>query len=123
MTTDFAEFLFKLKLNKHWSSGKAVNSNYKTFLLDLMCFLSHFYCIFCIFLLLFTALQDLQSNIRQLMHERDEVQIKANDKDRQLAELRKEVNNVIDKKKRLEHETERLKQHLVSFETNKILVS
>ena len=57
------------------------------------------------------------------MHERDEVQIKANDKDRQLAELRKEVNNVIDKKKRLEHETERLKQHLVRFETNKILVS
>ena len=72
------------------------------------------------FLLLFTALQDLQSNIRQLMHERDEVQIKANDKDRQLAELRKEVNNVIDKKKRLEHETERLKQHLVRFETIKI---
>merc|ERR1739838_351200 len=62
------------------------------------------------------ALQDLQSNIRQLMHERDEVQIKANDKDRQLAELRKEVNNVIDKKKRLEHETERLKQHLVDVE-------
>ena len=55
------------------------------------------------------------------MHERDEVQIKANDKDRQLAELRKEVNNVIDKKKRLEQETERLKQHLVRFETNKIL--
>ena len=72
------------------------------------------------FLLLFTALQDLQSNIRQLMHERDEVQIKANDKDRQLAELRKEVNNVIDKKKRLEHETERLKQHLVRLETIKI---
>ena len=70
-----------------------------------------------VFLLLFTALQDLQSNIRQLMHERDEVQIKANDKDRQLAELRKEVNNVIDKKKRLEHETERLKQHLVRFES------
>merc|ERR1719483_451338 len=39
------------------------------------------------------ALQDLQSNIRQLMHERDEVQIKANDKDRQLAELRKEAND------------------------------
>ena len=73
------------------------------------------------FLLLFTALQDLQSNIRQLMHERDEVQIKANDKDRQLAELRKEVNNVIDKKKRLEHETERLKQHLVRLEIIKIL--
>ena len=79
-----------------------------------MCFLIQFFCIF-VFLLLFTALQDLQSNIRQLMHERDEVQIKANDKDRQLAELRKEVNNVIDKKKRLEHETERLKQHLVRF--------
>ena len=73
------------------------------------------------YLLLFTALQDLQSNIRQLMHERDEVQIKANDKDRQLAELRKEVNNVIDKKKRLEHETERLKQHLVRLEIIKIL--
>ena len=55
------------------------------------------------------------------MHERDEVQIKANDKDRQLAELRKEVNNVIDKKKRLEHETERLKQHLVRLEIIKIL--
>ena len=64
----------------------------------------------------FTALQDLQSNIRQLMQERDEVQIRANDKDRQLAELRKEVNNVIDKKKRLEQETERLKQHLVDVE-------
>ena len=75
-----------------------------------------------VFLLLFTALQDLQSNIRQLMHERDEVQIKANDKDRQLAELRKEVNNVIDKKKRLEQETERLKQHLVRFETNYICI-
>ena len=50
------------------------------------------------------------------MHERDEVQIRANDKDRQLAELRKEVNNVIDKKKRLEQETERLKQHLVDVE-------
>ena len=61
-------------------------------------------------------LQDLQSNIRQLMQERDEVQIRANDKDRQLAELRKEVNNVIDKKKRLEQETERLKQHLVDVE-------
>ena len=55
------------------------------------------------------------------MHERDEVQIKANDKDRQLAELRKEVNNVIDKKKRLEQETERLKQHLVRFETKMII--
>ena len=85
-----------------------------------MCFLSQFFCIF-VFLPFFTALQDLQSNIRQLMHERDEVQIKANDKDRQLAELRKEVNNVIDKKKRLEHETERLKQHLVRFETNETL--
>ena len=33
-----------------------------------------------------------------------------------MAELRKEVNNVIDKKKRLEQETERLKQHLVDVE-------
>ena len=50
------------------------------------------------------------------MRERDDIQIKANDKDRQLAELRKEVNNVIDKKKRLEHELDRLKQHLVEVE-------
>ena len=50
------------------------------------------------------------------MRERDETQVLANDKDRQLSELRREVNNVIDKKKRLEQELDRLKQHLVEVE-------
>ena len=71
------------------------------------------------------------------MKQRDEAQLQANEKDRQLSELRREVNNVIgkkcfklliwrnlwkflcfliDKKKRLEHELERLKQHLVQVE-------
>ena len=62
------------------------------------------------------TIQDLQANIGQLRRERDDIQIRANDKDRQLSELRKEVNNVIDKKKRLEYELERLKQHLVEVE-------
>ena len=84
------------------------------------------------------AIQELQSNITQLMKQRDEAQLHANEKDRQLSELRREVNNVIgkkcmlqfliwrnilpflsfltDKKKRLEHELERLKQHLVQVE-------
>ena len=50
------------------------------------------------------------------MKQRDEAQLQVNEKDRQLSELRREVNNVIDKKKRLEHELERLKQHLVQVE-------
>lgn len=50
------------------------------------------------------------------MRERDESQLSVNDKDRQLTELRHEVNNVIDKKKKLEHELVRLKQHLVVVE-------
>ena len=60
------------------------------------------------------------------MKQRDEAQLQANEKDRQLSELRREVNNVIDKKKRLEHELERLKQHLVQVEegyTNEALAS
>ena len=73
-----------------------------------------------------SAIQELQSNITQLMKQRDEAQLLANEKDRQLSELRREVNNVIDKKKRLEHELERLKQHLVQVEegyTNEALAS
>ena len=73
-----------------------------------------------------SAIQELQSNITQLMKQRDEAQLQANEKDRQLSELRREVNNVIDKKKRLEHELERLKQHLVQVEegyTNEALAS
>ena len=44
------------------------------------------------------AIQELQSNITQLMKQRDEAQLHANEKDRQLSELRREVNNVIGKK-------------------------
>ena len=78
------------------------------------------------FLFITSAIQELQSNITQLMKQRDEAQLQANEKDRQLSELRREVNNVIDKKKRLEHELERLKQHLVQVEegyTNEALAS
>ena len=78
------------------------------------------------FSLMTSAIQELQSNITQLMKQRDEAQLLANEKDRQLSELRREVNNVIDKKKRLEHELERLKQHLVQVEegyTNEALAS
>jgi chromosome segregation ATPase len=62
------------------------------------------------------AIQELQSNIGQLMRERDEAHANTNEKDHQLVELRREVNNVIDKKKRLEQELDRLKHHLVSVE-------
>jgi phage shock protein A len=50
------------------------------------------------------------------MRERDEANTTTNEKHRQLVELRREVNNVIDKKKRLEQELDRLKHHLVSVE-------
>ena len=53
-----------------------------------------------------------------MIEEKDTFQIKSDNKDRQLSELRKEVNNVIDKKKRLEQEVDRLKQHLVEVEDN-----
>ena len=90
-------------------------------------FFKRFFCVdFTIFSFITSAIQELQSNITQLMKQRDEAQLQANEKDRQLSELRREVNNVIDKKKRLEHELERLKQHLVQVEegyTNEALAS
>ena len=46
--------------------------------------------------------------------ERDEAKLRLSDKDRELTELRREVNNVIDKKRRLEQELERLRQHLLA---------
>ena len=48
--------------------------------------------------------------------ERDEAKLRLSDKDRELTELRREVNNVIDKKRRLEQELERLRQHLLAVE-------
>ena len=50
------------------------------------------------FSIFISAIQELQSNITQLMKQRDEAQLQANEKDRQLSELRREVNNVIGKK-------------------------
>jgi predicted nucleic acid-binding Zn-ribbon protein len=38
------------------------------------------------------------------------------DRERELQELKREVNNVIDKKRKLEQELGRLKQHLVAIE-------
>lgn len=46
----------------------------------------------------------------------DETQLKLSDRDRELAETRREVANVIEKKKRLEQELERLRQHLLTVE-------
>ena len=63
-----------------------------------------------------SAIQELQTSIQLFMRERDDALVQAKDKDRQLIELRREVNNVIDKKKRLEQELDRLKHHLVSVE-------
>ena len=42
--------------------------------------------------------------------------LKLADRDRELTETRREVNNVIEKKKRLELELERLKEHLLAVE-------
>ena len=74
----------------------------------------------------FTAIQDLQTDLKNARRERDEIQMVVNDKDRNLSELRKEVNNVIDKKKKLEYELERLKHHLMEIEeanTNEALAA
>ena len=68
----------------------------------------------------------MQSDLKSVRRERDEIQMVVNDKDRNLSELRKEVNNVIDKKKKLEYELERLKHHLMEIEeanTNEALAA
>ena len=74
--------------------------------------------------ILFLAIQELQTELANLRREKDQVQVQSNDKDRNLLELRKEVNNVIDKKKKLEYELERLKHHLMEIEeahTNEVI--
>lgn len=58
----------------------------------------------------------MQINHKIFFRERDQARLQVSDKDREMTGLRKEVNSVIDKKKRLEQELERLKQHLVTVE-------
>lgn len=48
------------------------------------------------------AAQELQSSLASLKREKDETELILGQRDRDLIETRKEVNNVIDKKKRLE---------------------
>ena len=62
------------------------------------------------------SIQELQSSQAQLVRERDAAKLRASERDREMTGLRKEVNSVIDKKKRLEQELQRLKQHLVTVE-------
>ena len=66
--------------------------------------------------LLSPAIKDLQVTVGTMKKERDEAKLRLSDKDRELTELRREVNNVIDKKRRLEQELERLRQHLLAVE-------
>ena len=51
---------------------------------------------------LISALQNVQANLVNLKRDRDEIQLKLSDKERELTETRKEVASVIEKKKRLE---------------------
>ena len=51
-----------------------------------------------------------------LKRERDEINLRLSDRERELTETRREVNNVIDKKRRLEQELERLRDHLLAVE-------
>ena len=62
------------------------------------------------------AIQELQAKISEMSRDRDSAKIGLAEKEREMVGLRKEVNSVIDKKKRLEQELERLKQHLVTIE-------
>jgi hypothetical protein len=52
----------------------------------------------------------------QLKKEKDELKLTLESRERELVETRKEVSNVIEKKKRLENELERLRAHLVAVE-------
>jgi len=73
-----------------------------------------------------SSIQELQRTQTHLVRERDEARLAAAEKEREMTGLRREVNSVIDKKKRLEQELERLKQHLVTVEetyTQEALVS
>ncbi len=48
------------------------------------------------------AMQDMQASLTGLKRERDEKALRLSDRDRELTETRKEVNSVIEKKRRLE---------------------
>ena len=63
-----------------------------------------------------SAIQELQAKISEMSRERDAAKVSLADRDREMVGLRKEVNSVIDKKKRLEQELDRLKKHLVAVE-------
>uniref|UniRef100_A0A0K2UXT6 Putative LOC100881350 [Megachile rotundata] n=1 Tax=Lepeophtheirus salmonis TaxID=72036 RepID=A0A0K2UXT6_LEPSM len=63
-----------------------------------------------------TLIQELKSDTVLLKQLKEDACNSSLHKDRELMELRKEVNNLIDKKRKLEQESERLKQHLVSVE-------
>jgi predicted nucleic acid-binding Zn-ribbon protein len=59
---------------------------------------------------------ELQSSLSSLTKERDALHLQSASRDRELAELRREVGNVIEKKRRLEAELERLRAHLLAVE-------
>jgi len=62
------------------------------------------------------AIQELKTSQAQLMKEKSQAQSQLADKNREMTGLRREVNSVIDKKKKLEGEVERLKHHLMTVE-------
>eukprot|EP00095_Tigriopus_kingsejongensis_P008681 maker-scaffold72_size415059-snap-gene-3.21 protein:Tk08681 transcript:maker-scaffold72_size415059-snap-gene-3.21-mRNA-1 annotation:"thyroid receptor-interacting protein 11" len=62
------------------------------------------------------AITELQNQVGALKRQSDEARLRLVDRDRELAETRREVTNVIEKKKRLEQELERLRQHLLTVE-------
>ncbi len=49
-----------------------------------------------------SAIQELQSSVGSLKRERDEGNLRLKERERELTETRREVNSVIEKKKRLE---------------------
>ena len=51
-----------------------------------------------------SAIQELQAKVSEMSRERDSAKVGLADRDREMVGLRKEVNSVIDKKKRLEQE-------------------
>jgi len=62
------------------------------------------------------AIQQWQAAAGALKREKEELNLKVTAKDRELTETRREVKNVIEKKKRLETELERLREHLLAVE-------
>jgi len=63
-----------------------------------------------------SAIQELQSQLTLARRDRDSAQSVTSNRERELQELKREVNNVIEKKRKLEQELSRLKEHLVAVE-------